>query len=144
MTAPSGQAGASSPSENYLGFPMGISGSDLTQRAVIQAEKFGANRTVTAGSFHNQAGHLVVRLSDGGDVAGRAVIVATGGAYRRLEASRLSDFEGNGVYYAATEMESRMCGIAPVVVVSGGNSAGQAGLFNWIMAVERPLSPLRT
>ncbi len=131
MTAPGGQAGASSRIENYLGFPMGISGSDLTQRAVIQAEKFGATLTVpcTVASLHNQAGHLVVRLSDGSDVAGRAVIGATGAAYRRLEASRLSDFEGNGVYYAATEMESRMCGIAPVVVVGGGNSAGQASIF---------------
>jgi len=131
MTTPGGQAGASSRIENYLGFPMGISGSDLTQRAVIQAEKFGANLTVpcTADSLRNQAGHLVVRLSDGTDVAGRAVIAATGAAYRRLEASRLSEFEGNGVYYAATEMESRMCGIAPVVVVGGGNSAGQAAIF---------------
>jgi thioredoxin reductase (NADPH) len=131
MTAPGGQAGATSRIENYLGFPMGISGSDLTQRAVIQAEKFGANLTVpcTAESLRNQAGHLVVRLSDGSDVAGRAVIAATGAAYRRLGASRLSDFEGNGVYYAATEMESRMAGIAPVVVVGGGNSAGQAAIF---------------
>jgi thioredoxin reductase (NADPH) len=131
MTAPGGQAGASSRIENYLGFPMGISGADLTQRAVIQAEKFGANLTVpcTAESLHNQAGHLVVRLSDGSEIAGRAVIAATGAAYRRLAASRLSDFEGNSVYYAATEMESRLCGIAPVTVVGGGNSAGQAAIF---------------
>jgi thioredoxin reductase (NADPH) len=131
MTVPGGQAGATSRIENYLGFPMGISGLDLTQRAVIQAEKFGASLTVpcTAESLHNKAGHLVVRLSDGSEVAGRAVIAATGAAYRRLEASRLSDFEGNGVYYAATEMESRRCGIAPVVIVGGGNSAGQAALF---------------
>ena len=131
MTAPGGQAGASSRIENYLGFPMGISGSDLTERAVIQAEKFGANLTVpcTADSLRNQAGHLVVRLSDGSDIAGRAVIAATGAAYRRLHADRLSEFEGNGVYYAATEMESRMCGIAPVAVVGGGNSAGQAAIF---------------
>jgi thioredoxin reductase (NADPH) len=131
MSAPGGQAGTSSRIENYLGFPLGISGADLTQRAVIQAEKFGANLTIpsTAISLHNQAGHLVVRFSDGSDVAGRAVIAATGAAYRRIEASRLRDFEGNGVYYAATEMESRMCGIAPVVVVGGGNSAGQAAIF---------------
>jgi thioredoxin reductase (NADPH) len=131
MSAPGGQAGASSRIENYLGFPMGISGSDLTQRAVIQAEKFGAKLTVpcTAQSLHNQGGHLVVRLSDGTDIAGRAVIAATGAAYRRLAASRLSEFEDNGVYYAATEMESRMCGTAPVVVVGGGNSAGQAAIF---------------
>jgi thioredoxin reductase (NADPH) len=131
MTAPGGQAGSSSRIENYLGFPMGISGSDLTQRAIIQAEKFGANLTVpcTAVSLRNQAGHLVVGLTDGTDVVGRAVIAATGAAYRRLAASRLSDFEGNGVYYAATETESRLCGIAPVAVVGGGNSAGQAAIF---------------
>jgi len=131
MTAPGGQAGTSSRIENYLGFPLGISGSDLAQRAVIQAEKFGASLTApcTAKSLHDRGGHLVVRLSDGSEVAGRAVVAATGAAYRRLEASRLSDFEGSGVYYAATEMESRMCGIAPVVVAGGGNSAGQAALF---------------
>lgn len=131
MTAPGGQAGMSSRIENYLGFPMGVSGADLTTRAVIQAEKFGANLTApcTAVSLRNQAGHLVVRLSDGSDVAGRAVIAATGAAYRRLEAARLSEFEGNGVYYAATEIEARMCGTASVVVVGGGNSAGQAAIF---------------
>ncbi len=131
MTAPGGQAGTSSRIENYLGFPLGISGTDLTERAVIQAEKFGAILTApcTAVSLRNQAGHLVVRLSDGTDVAGRAVIAATGAAYRRLQAARLSEFEGNGVYYAATEMEARMCGTAPVAVVGGGNSAGQAAIF---------------
>jgi thioredoxin reductase (NADPH) len=131
MTAPGGQAGMSSRIENYLGFPMGLSGSELTERAVIQAEKFGANLTVPcmAVSLRDQAGHLVVHLSDGSDVAGRAVIAATGAAYRRLDAARLSDFEGVGVFYAATEMESRLCGTAPVVVVGGGNSAGQAALF---------------
>ncbi|HEV7959090.1 MAG TPA: NAD(P)/FAD-dependent oxidoreductase, partial [Acidimicrobiales bacterium] len=77
----------------------------------------------------HRAGHLVVELSDGSEVAGRAVIAATGASYRRLEASRLSDFEGNGVYYAATEMEARICGLAPVVIVGGGNSAGQAAIF---------------
>ncbi|HEX4083101.1 MAG TPA: FAD-dependent oxidoreductase, partial [Acidimicrobiales bacterium] len=131
MTAPGGQAGMSSRIENYLGFPMGVSGGELTQRAVIQAEKFGANLTApcTAVSLRNHAGHLVVRLSDGSDVAGRAVIAATGAAYRRLDAARLGEFEENGVYYAATEIEARMCGTAPVVVVGGGNSAGQAAIF---------------
>jgi thioredoxin reductase (NADPH) len=131
MEAPGGQAGASSRIENYLGFPMGISGADLTTRAVIQAEKFGANLTApcTVASLHNKAGHLVVRLNDGSDVAARAVIAATGAAYRRIPADRLSEFEGNGVYYAATEMESRLCGVSPVVVVGGGNSAGQAAIF---------------
>jgi thioredoxin reductase (NADPH) len=131
MTAPGGQAGMSSRIENYLGFPMGISGSDLTERAIIQAEKFGATLTApcTVVSLGTRAGHLVARLSDGSEVAGRAVIAATGASYRRIEASRLDDFEGNGVYYAATEMEARMCGTAPVVVVGGGNSAGQAAIF---------------
>src|SRR5579863_625012 len=131
MTAPGGQAGMSSRIENYLGFPMGISGSDLTERAIIQAEKFGATLTApcTVVSLGTRAGHLVARLSDGSEVAGRAVIAATGASYRRIEASRLDDFEGNGVYYAATDMEARMCGTAPVVVVGGGNSAGQAAIF---------------
>ncbi|HEX4216498.1 MAG TPA: FAD-dependent oxidoreductase [Candidatus Dormibacteraeota bacterium] len=131
MTAPGGQAGMSSRIENYLGFPMGVSGAELTQRAVAQAEKFGATLTApcTAVSLRNQTGYLVVRLSDGSEVSGRAVIAATGAAYRRLEASRLSEFEGNGVYYAATEMEARMCGAGPVTVVGGGNSAGQAAIF---------------
>ncbi len=131
MTAPGGQAGTSSRIENYLGFPMGISGTDLAHRAVIQAEKFGASLTVpcAAASLRNEAGHLVVRLSDGTDVAGRAVIAATGASYRRLDAAGLAEFEGNGVYYAATETEARLCGVAPVVVAGGGNSAGQAALF---------------
>jgi thioredoxin reductase (NADPH) len=131
MTAPGGQAGMSSRIENYLGFPMGISGGELTQRAIIQAEKFGASLTTpcTVVSLGSRAGHLVVRLSDGSEIAGRAVIAATGASYRELEASRLSDFEGNGVYYAATDMEARMCGLSPVVVVGGGNSAGQAAIF---------------
>ena len=131
MVAVGGQAGTSSRIENYLGFPTGISGGDLTQRAVVQAEKFGAHLTspCTASSLREEAGHLVVRLSDGTDVAGRAVIVASGASYRRLDATRLADFEGNGVYYAATEMEARICAGSPVVVAGGGNSAGQAALF---------------
>jgi thioredoxin reductase (NADPH) len=131
MTAPGGQAGMSSRIENYLGFPMGISGADLTTRAIIQAEKFGASLTApcTVVSLGTRAGHLVAQLSDGSEVAGRAVIAATGASYRRLDATRLSDFEGNGVYYAATDIEARMCGPSPVVVVGGGNSAGQAAIF---------------
>ncbi|HEX6480990.1 MAG TPA: FAD-dependent oxidoreductase [Ktedonobacteraceae bacterium] len=131
MAVVGGQAGTSSLIENYLGFPTGISGGDLTQRAVVQAEKFGAHLTspCLASSLREEAGHLVVRLSDGTDVAGRAVIVASGVRYRRLDATRLADFEGNGVYYAATEMEARLCAGAPVMVAGGGNSAGQAALF---------------
>ena len=131
MVAIGGQAGASSRIENYLGFPTGIPGADLTQRAMVQAEKFGAQLTspCAATGLREEAGHLVVRLSDATDVAGRAVIVASGARYRRLDAVRLTDFEGNGVYYAATEMEARQCAASPVVVAGGGNSAGQAALF---------------
>jgi len=131
MEAVGGQAGSSSRIENYLGFPMGISGGDLAQRAVVQAEKFGAYLTTpcTAESMREEAGHLVVHLSDGTDVAGRAVIVATGARYRRLEADRLEDFERTSVYYAATELEARMCAPSPVIVAGGGNSAGQAAMF---------------
>ena len=125
MTAPGGQAGMSSRIENYLGFPMGVSGAELTQRAIIQAEKFGASLTApcTVASLGSRAGYLVVRLSDGSEVAGRAVIAATGASYRRLEASRLSDFEGNGVYYAATDMEARH--VRPVA--RGGRRRWQLG-----------------
>ncbi len=131
MIGVGGQAGASSRIENYLGFPTGISGGDLTQRAMVQAEKFGAHLTspCAATSLREEAGHLLIDLSDGTDVAGRAVIAASGASYRRLDADRLEDFEGNGVYYAATEMEARLCGTAPVVVAGGGNSAGQAAMF---------------
>jgi thioredoxin reductase (NADPH) len=126
-----GQAGTSSRIENYLGFPTGISGGDLTQRAVVQAEKFGAALTspCAAAGLREEAGHLLVRLVDGTEVVGRAVIVASGARYRRLAAMRLEEFEGKGVYYAATEAEVRQCAPAPVVVVGGGNSAGQAAVF---------------
>jgi thioredoxin reductase (NADPH) len=131
MVAAGGQAGSSSRIENYLGFPTGVSGDDLTQRALVQAEKFGAHLTspCAATSLREENGHLVVRLSDGTDVSGRAVIAATGATYRRLPVDRLDQFEGTGVYYAATELEARQCGGSPVIVVGGGNSAGQAALF---------------
>jgi thioredoxin reductase (NADPH) len=131
MVAPGGQAGSSSRIENYLGFPTGISGADLTQRALVQAERFGAHLTApcAASSLRVEAGHLVVGLADGTDVAGRAVIVASGARYRRLDVDRLADFECKGVYYAATAMEARECASSPVVVLGGGNSAGQAAVF---------------
>jgi len=133
MVAVGGQAGASSRIENYLGFPTGISGGDLTQRATIQAQKFGASLSIpcTAVSLREEAGagHFVLRLSDGTDVAGRAVIVATGARYRKLDAVGLERFESRGVYYAATELEARTCAGSPVVVAGGGNSAGQAAMF---------------
>jgi len=131
MVAIGGQAGSSSRIENYLGFPTGITGGDLMQRAMVQAEKFGAFLTspCAAESLREESGHLVIHLSDGTDVAARAVVVATGARYRRLEADGLADFEYRGVYYAATEIERRACAMAPVVVAGGGNSAGQAAIF---------------
>ncbi|MBV8528192.1 MAG: FAD-dependent oxidoreductase [Candidatus Dormibacteraeota bacterium] len=129
--APGGQAGASSRIENYLGFPTGISGGDLTQRAFVQAEKFGAQLTApcTVASLRDENGYLMLTLSDGADVAGRAVIAATGARYRRLDVAGLDRFEGTSVFYAATTAEVRLCGPSPVIVVGGGNSAGQAVLF---------------
>ncbi len=131
MVAVGGQAGSSSRIENYLGFPTGISGGDLTQRATVQAQKFGASFSspCTVASLREDAGHFVLRLSNGTEVLGRAVIVATGASYRRLDAVGLEQFESRGVYYAATELEARACGGSPAVVAGGGNSAGQAALF---------------
>jgi thioredoxin reductase (NADPH) len=131
MVAVGGQAGASSRIENYLGFPTGISGADLTQRATVQAQKFGASFSspCTVASLRDEAGHFVLRLSNGTDVPSRAVIAATGARYRRLDAAGLEQFESRGVYYAATELEVRACAGSPAVVAGGGNSAGQAALF---------------
>jgi thioredoxin reductase (NADPH) len=131
MVAPGGQAGTSSRIENYFGFPTGISGTELIGRGLVQAKKFGAELSTpcAAVALDEEAGHLVVELSDGSKVAGRAVIAATGARYRRLEVERLAEFEGRGVYYAATELEARQCASRPIVVVGGGNSAGQAAVF---------------
>jgi len=126
-----GQAGSSSRIENYLGFPTGISGGDLAHRALVQAEKFGASFSTpcAAVSLRETSGHLAVKLSDGTEVVGRAVIAASGARYRRLPAVGIEEFEDSGVFYAATELEARACASAPVVVVGGGNSAGQAAMF---------------
>lgn len=131
MVAPGGQAGTTSRIENYFGFPTGISGGQLTQRGVVQAEKFGAalSAPCTVVGLREEAGHLFVRLSDGTEAVGRAVIAATGARYRRLAADRLDEFESRGVYYAATDLEMRPCRGNPVAVVGGGNSAGQAAVF---------------
>ena len=131
MIAPGGQAGTSSRIENYFGFTTGISGTELTQRGLVQAEKFGANLTApcTAVALREESGHLMVELSDGTVVAARAVIAATGARYRRLPVDRLQELEANSVFYAATELEARQCGGSPVMVVGGGNSAGQAAVF---------------
>jgi thioredoxin reductase (NADPH) len=129
--ATGGQAGTSSRIENYLGFPLGISGAELAERAVIQAEKFGAMLSVPAraAALEEHEGHHVVRLEDGEAVAGRTVVVATGARYRRLRVPGLERFEGASVYYAATVVEAQMCANDPIAIVGGGNSAGQATVF---------------
>ncbi len=131
MVGPGGQAGASSRIENYFGFPTGISGGELTQRGLVQAEKFGARLSApcAVSALREDAGYLVLELSDGTTATGRAVIAATGARYRRLDVDRLSEFESRGVYYAATDVEARLCAGSPVVVAGGGNSAGQAAIF---------------
>lgn len=131
LLAPGGQAGTSSRLDNYLGFPTGVTGAELTQRAAVQAEKFGATLSspCAALTMREEAGRFTVELADGTCVAGRAVVVATGARYRRLDVQRLADFEGEGVYYAATTLEAGACAAAPVVVAGGGNSAGQAAMF---------------
>jgi thioredoxin reductase (NADPH) len=128
---PGGQAGTSSRIENYLGFPNGISGAELTNLATTQALKFGARLSTPCDvvALRECAGHLVVALADGTELAGRAVVAATGARYRRLPVPQLPRYEGAGVYYEATEIEARLVGGAPVIVVGGGNSAGQAALF---------------
>ena len=132
MIAPGGQAGTSSRIENYFGFTTGIPGAELTQRGLVQAEKFGARLSAPceAIALREEAGHFALELSDGTVIAARAVIAATGARYRRLPVARLQEFEINGgVYYAATELEARQCVGSPVMVVGGGNSAGQAAVF---------------
>jgi thioredoxin reductase (NADPH) len=129
--ATGGQAGTSSRIENYLGFPAGISGGELAERAVIQARRFGAELTVpaTAGALEPGDGHHVVRLDSDEQVRGRAVVIASGVRYRQLNLPREEEFEPTSIYYAATELEANMCRGDPVVVVGGGNSAGQATVF---------------
>ena len=129
--ATGGQAGTSSRIENYLGFPAGISGAELTRAALLQAQKFGARITVPASvrRLRREGGVHIAELEDGSHVQTRCLLVASGVDYRRLDVPRLAEFEGAGVYYAATEMEARLCRGEEVVVVGGGNSAGQAVVF---------------
>ncbi|MEA2224892.1 MAG: thioredoxin reductase [Solirubrobacteraceae bacterium] len=129
--ATGGQAGTSSRIENYLGFPAGISGADLAERAAIQARKFGAQIIVPAEAvaLESVEDYYLVRLADDREVLARSVLIASGARYRKLPVSRLEEFEGGSVYYAATLTEARICAGDPVVVVGGGNSAGQATLF---------------
>ena len=130
-TALGGQAGSSRRIENYLGFPAGISGTELTSRAVTQARKFNA-RTATpyrALSLQPGNGRHLVRLEDDREVAARAVLLATGAQYRRLPVDRLAEFEGLSVFYAAGAPEAQLCAGSRVAVVGGGNSAGQAAVW---------------
>jgi thioredoxin reductase (NADPH) len=129
--ATGGQAARSARIENYLGFPSGISGAELAERATIQVAKFGAALFTPAAAeqLTSDGGALEVRFSDGTSVSPRAVVVACGMEYNRLTAENLDRFEYTSVYYAATINEARECGTDPVVVVGGGNSAGQAAVF---------------
>jgi thioredoxin reductase (NADPH) len=129
--AAGGQASTSSRIENYLGFPAGISGAELADRAIIQAEKFGATISVPAEAVRLDSDdeHHAIRLDSGSTLHARTVLIATGARYRRLDVPRLSEFEGISVFYAATLVEARACAARPIVVVGGGNSAGQAALY---------------
>jgi thioredoxin reductase (NADPH) len=130
-TALGGQAGSSRRIENYLGFPAGISGTELTSRAVSQARKFGARPATPyrAIALEPGNGRHVVRLEEEREIAARAVVLATGADYRRLPLDGLSDYEGTSVFYAAGPPEAQLCGASRVAVVGGGNSAGQAAVW---------------
>jgi thioredoxin reductase (NADPH) len=129
-SSPGGQAGSSSRIENYLGFPTGISGQDLAGRAYLQAQKFGAHiliaRAARLISDHKPYG---VELENGARISTSTIVIATGAQYRKLPVENLSRFEGTGVYYGATFVEAQLCGGEEVIVVGGGNSAGQAAVF---------------
>jgi len=129
--APGGQAGSSSRIENYLGFPMGVSGLELTARATTQAQKFGAKMMVAASVTQlrcDQRPYEVV-LDDGRAIPARAIVIASGARYNKPQIANLKEYEGLGVYYGATFIESQMCNDEDVIVVGGGNSAGQAAVF---------------
>jgi thioredoxin reductase (NADPH) len=129
--APGGQAGSSSKIENYLGFPTGISGQDLAGRAYSQAQKFGAQIIVAKGARQLTCDRkpYSIEIEKGHRIPARAVIIATGASYRQLDIAHLSKFEGGGIYYGATFIEAQLCHGDDVVVVGGGNSAGQAAVF---------------
>ena len=126
-----GQASTSSRIENYLGFPAGISGAELAERAAVQATRFGARTAVpeTAAALSFDDGYHVLELDGDQRLRARTVVLATGARYRRLNVAQLAAFEGAGVCYAATQVEAQMCHGHPVVVVGGANSAGQAAMF---------------
>ena len=129
--APGGQAGSSMRIENYLGFPTGVTGAELAERAILQANKFGARLSVPTRAVHLgwEKAYAVTRLEAGETVTTKCLLIATGADYRRLDVEGCELFEGKGVYYAATLAEGKMCRGAQVVLVGGGNSAGQAAAF---------------
>ena len=129
--APGGQAGSSSRIENYLGFPLGISGQELAGRAYNQAQKFGAQLMIARGARQLTCDRrpYAIEIEDGPRVPARAVIIATGAEYRKVTLPDLARYEGAGVYYGATFLERQLCGGDDVVVIGGGNSAGQAAVF---------------
>ncbi len=131
MAAPGGQAGSSSRIENYLGFPNGISGNDLAGRALAQAQKFGANMMIarSAVRLHCDRRPYQVVLDHGAPLSARSIVLAAGAQYNKPPIANLEKFEGVGVYYGATSMEAQLCKDEDVVVVGGGNSAGQAAVF---------------
>jgi thioredoxin reductase (NADPH) len=129
--SPGGQAGSSSRIENYLGFPTGLSGQELAARAIAQAQKFGAKMLIARKVVRlkcDQRPYQIV-LDDGRSLATRAIVIATGAQYNKLRVENLANFEGKGVYYGATFIESQLCQDEDVIVVGGGNSAGQAAIF---------------
>ena len=129
--SPGGQAGSSSMIENYLGFPTGISGQELASRAITQAQKFGAKMMVAHRVVQLRCSRrpYEVVLDNGNALAARAIVISTGAQYNRPTLAHLKKFEGQGIYYGATYMESQLCEDQEVVVVGGGNSAGQAAVF---------------
>jgi thioredoxin reductase (NADPH) len=129
-SSPGGQAGSSSRIENYLGFPMGISGQELAARAYNQAQKFGAQMLIARGTrLACDSKPYVVEVENGARIQTRSTVIATGAQYRRLPFNNLPRFEGTGVYYGATFVEAQSCSGEEVIVVGGGNSAGQAAVF---------------
>jgi thioredoxin reductase (NADPH) len=130
-TAPGGQAGTSSRIENYLGFPTGVSGQELSERSQIQAQKFGARFMISrdVSAISKEAGQHTLILSDGETIRARAIVIATGARYQRLSVPDYDRFEYQGIHYAATAMEAGLCQQDEVAVVGAGNSAGQAALF---------------
>jgi thioredoxin reductase (NADPH) len=128
---PGGQAGSSSKIENYMGFPTGLSGSDLAERAVVQAEKFGATLSTPEEvvGLHHEGGYYHLRLNRNEKISTKCVVISSGATYRKLNVKNNERFEGTGVYYAATQVEAPFCQHAHAIVVGGGNSAGQAAVF---------------